>query len=88
MSLAEAAGNLNRRPRYNLLSASRGSWPLPRVAQFMSGPLHIAFLGCGFITAVHSRQLRRLGGMVSARYASRERARADDYCRQFGGRAA
>jgi predicted dehydrogenase len=54
----------------------------------MPGPLHIAFLGCGFITAVHSRQLRKLGGSVAARYASRERARADDYCRRFNGRAA
>jgi predicted dehydrogenase len=54
----------------------------------MSGPLHIAFLGCGFITAVHSRQLRALGGAVTLRYASRERARADEYCRRFGGRAA
>jgi predicted dehydrogenase len=54
----------------------------------MSGPLHIAFLGCGFITAVHSRQLRRLGGIVTARYASRERARADEYCRRFGGTTA
>lgn len=54
----------------------------------MPGPLHIAFLGCGFITAVHSRQLGRLGGIVIPRYASRERARADEYCRRFGGQAA
>jgi len=53
----------------------------------MSGPLHIAFLGCGFITDVHSRQLRALGGAVAARYASRDRAKADAYCRRFGGRA-
>jgi len=51
----------------------------------MPGPLHIAFLGCGFITDVHSRQLRALDGAIQARYASRDRARADDYCRRFGG---
>ena len=28
----------------------------------MSGPLHIVFLGCGFITDVHSRHLRALAG--------------------------
>ena len=53
----------------------------------MSGPLHIAFLGCGFITDVHSRQLRGLNGAIEARYASRDRARADEYCRRFGGKA-
>jgi predicted dehydrogenase len=51
----------------------------------MPGPLHIAFLGCGFITDVHSRQLRRLKGEVTARYASRDRAKAEAYCRRFGG---
>ena len=53
----------------------------------MSGPLHIAFLGCGFITDVHSRQLRALDGAIEPRYASRDRARADEYCRRFGGKA-
>jgi predicted dehydrogenase len=53
----------------------------------MPGPLHIAFLGCGFITGVHSRQLRALKGAIEARYASRDRARAEDYCRRFGGQA-
>ena len=53
----------------------------------MPDPLHIAFLGCGFITEVHSRQLRALGGAIATRYASRERARAEDYCRRFGGTA-
>ncbi len=51
----------------------------------MSRPLRLAFLGCGFITAVHSRHLRALGSDVTASYASRDRARADDYCRRFGG---
>ena len=51
----------------------------------MSRPLRLAFLGCGFITAVHSRHLRALGSDVTATYASRDRVRADDYCRRFGG---
>jgi predicted dehydrogenase len=48
-------------------------------------PLRLAFLGCGFITRVHSRHLRSLGRLVAPSYASRDRARADDYCRLFGG---
>jgi predicted dehydrogenase len=51
----------------------------------MAQSVRIAFLGCGFITAVHSRHLRALGGDVVRAYASRDRARADDYCRRFGG---
>jgi predicted dehydrogenase len=51
----------------------------------MSRPLRLAFLGCGFITAVHSRHLRALGGEVAPGYASRDRARAGDYCRRFNG---
>lgn len=53
----------------------------------MPGPLHIAFLGCGFITDVHSRQLRALGDAVRPRYASRDRARAEAYRARFGGAA-
>jgi predicted dehydrogenase len=52
-----------------------------------SGPVHIAFLGCGFITRVHSRHLRALRGDVVASYASRDRAKADGFCREHGGRA-
>src|SRR5687768_15316745 len=48
-------------------------------------PLRLVFLGCGFITRVHSRHLRSLRADVTPYYASRERARADDYCRRFGG---
>src|SRR5687768_11415104 len=47
--------------------------------------LRLAFLGCGFITRVHSRHLRALRRDILPHYASRERARADDYCRRFGG---
>lgn len=51
-------------------------------------PFHLAFLGCGFITDVHSRQLRALGGEVVTRYASRDRAKAEAYQRTFNGAAA
>jgi predicted dehydrogenase len=48
-------------------------------------PLRIAFLGCGFITRVHSRNLRALGGDIVYSYASRGQVRADELCRRFGG---
>jgi predicted dehydrogenase len=48
-------------------------------------PLRIAFLGCGFITRVHSRNLRSLRPDISCSYASRERARAEELCRRYGG---
>jgi predicted dehydrogenase len=51
----------------------------------MSEPLRIAFLGCGFITRVHSRNLRSLAGDIACGYASRDGAKADTYCRQFKG---
>ncbi len=48
-------------------------------------PVRVAFLGCGFITRVHSRHLRKLGGLFVPSYASRDQSRADEYCRRFGG---
>jgi predicted dehydrogenase len=51
----------------------------------MAQPIRIAFLGCGFITAVHSRHVRTLGAEAVLAYASRDRAKADEYCRRFGG---
>ena len=48
-------------------------------------PLRLAFLGCGFITRVHSRHLRSLRADVIPYFASRERAKAEEYCRQFNG---
>jgi predicted dehydrogenase len=48
-------------------------------------PVRLAFLGCGFITQVHSRHLKALDADVVRGYASRDAARADDYCRRFGG---
>jgi len=53
----------------------------------MSEPLRVAFLGCGFITGVHSGHLRALGGGVVPSYASRDRDRASDYCRRYRGAA-
>lgn len=50
--------------------------------------LHIAFLGCGFITDVHSRHLRRLGADVCWSYASRDAVKAERYRRRLGGRQA
>ncbi len=51
----------------------------------MAGPLRLAFIGCGFITGVHSRHLKALGADVVAAYASRDRARAEQYCQRYGG---
>ena len=54
----------------------------------MPDPVHIAFLGCGFITRVHCGHLRQLGTDVRLGFASRERARAEAYRQEFGGVAA
>ena len=51
----------------------------------VSGPLHLAFLGCGFITRVHSRHLRSLKDHVVCSYASREKAKADAFRRRYRG---
>ena len=53
----------------------------------MSAPVHIAFLGCGFITRVHSQHLKRLGDAVVCSYASRDGERAERYRRRYLGRA-
>ncbi|MCC7010441.1 MAG: Gfo/Idh/MocA family oxidoreductase [Acidobacteria bacterium] len=51
----------------------------------MKDPLHLAFLGCGFITRVHSRRLRSLRNEFRLSYASRDRAKAESFRRQYGG---
>ena len=51
----------------------------------MPGPLRLAFLGCGFITRVHSKTLRSLKGEVVCAYASRDGAKAVAFCREFAG---
>ena len=51
----------------------------------MPRPLHLAFLGCGFITGVHSRHLKALRDDVVCSYASRDGARAEASCRRYFG---
>ncbi|HUQ88799.1 MAG TPA: Gfo/Idh/MocA family oxidoreductase [Vicinamibacterales bacterium] len=51
----------------------------------MPSPLRIAFLGCGFITRVHSRNLRRFNSEIVCGYASRDKAKADSYCGEYRG---
>ena len=53
----------------------------------MPDPLRIAFLGCGFITQVHSRHLKHFRRDLACGYASRNRTKADEYCRRFQGTA-
>jgi predicted dehydrogenase len=53
----------------------------------VSAPLRLAFLGCGFITRVHSRHLSFLRRDVIPHYASRDRSKADEYCRRYKGEA-
>ena len=47
--------------------------------------LRIAFLGCGFITRVHSRNLRRFRHEIVCGYASRDKAKAAEFCGAFRG---
>lgn len=54
----------------------------------MPEPLRIAFLGCGFITRVHSRNLRSLSGEISCGYASRDAAKSEAFRQQYRGFAA
>ncbi len=51
----------------------------------MPPPVRLAFLGCGFITRVHSRHLRRLRADVVCSYASRDAGRAAEFCGKYGG---
>jgi UDP-N-acetylglucosamine 3-dehydrogenase len=51
----------------------------------MAQPLRIAFLGCGFITGVHSRNLTALRTEIICSYASRDAAKAAEYCRVHRG---
>jgi len=45
----------------------------------------VAFLGCGFITSVHSRHLAKLREDFVVSYASRDAARAEEYRSRYGG---
>jgi len=53
----------------------------------MSQPVHLAFLGCGFITRVHSRHLRAFRGDMVWSYASRDAEKAVAFCGRYGGAA-
>ena len=47
--------------------------------------MRIAFLGCGFITRVHSRHLKALRGIIAPSYASRDAAKAAAFSARYGG---
>jgi len=47
--------------------------------------LRLAFLGCGFITRIHSRHLQYLREVYACAYASRDRAKAEGYRRRYRG---
>ena len=49
--------------------------------------VRIAFLGCGFITGVHSRNLKGLRREISCSYASRDRTKSAEFCQRYGGTA-
>lgn len=51
----------------------------------MPSPLRIAFLGCGFITRVHSRNLRRFKSEIVCGYASRDKAKAHAFRGEYRG---
>ena len=51
----------------------------------MPEPIRLAFLGCGFVTEVHSRHLPKLRSEFSCAYASRVPAKAEAYARRYGG---
>ena len=51
----------------------------------MPAPLRIAFLGCGFITRVHSRNLKRFRSEIVCGYASRDKEKAAAFCGEFRG---
>ena len=48
-------------------------------------PVHLAFLGCGFITQVHGKHLRKMRDEFVCSYASRDGVRAAVFQRRLGG---
>ncbi len=52
----------------------------------MPEPLQVVFLGCGFITEVHSRHLRALRSDIIPSYASRDASKAERFRRRYRGR--
>lgn len=53
----------------------------------MSDAIHLAFLGCGGVTRMHSRTLRKFGE-IRRFYASRDRAKAEAFSQELGGAGA
>jgi UDP-N-acetylglucosamine 3-dehydrogenase len=53
----------------------------------MNDKLGVLFLGCGMAANMHSRTLRKIGG-VELLYASRDNGRAEAFRRRYGGRRA
>lgn len=49
------------------------------------GRVHLAFLGCGFITRVHAGHLRALADDVVWSFASRDADKAESFRRRLGG---
>jgi len=52
----------------------------------MDRPLHLAFLGCGFITRVHAKHLRKMRGEWVCSFASRDDARAAEFAGKLDGK--
>jgi predicted dehydrogenase len=50
--------------------------------------VRIAFLGCGFITRVHSRHLKALRDVIVPSYASRDASKAAAFSARYGGACA
>ena len=59
----------------------------PHFMTVRPSPVRLAFLGCGYITRVHSGHLPALGGLIVSGYASRDRSKAEEYRRLYGGTA-
>ena len=53
----------------------------------MSDRLGVLFLGCGLAARMHSRTLKKIGG-VELDFASRDGTRAEEFRKRFGGRRA
>src|SRR5262245_48923780 len=47
--------------------------------------MNLVFLGCGAVTAAHSRRLQCVAPAARRFYASRDRAKAAEYERRLGG---
>ena len=91
LSIGQTAYSVSR--VWQVLSWTRDSRKCPGRAEMqpagydevVPGPLHIAFLGCGFITGVHSRHLRSLRRDIVCSYASRDGSKSAAYRHRFLG---